>query len=110
MPYCPAGAKRVEAIYEFPYLAHATMEPMNITVHARSGEAEVWAPTQSPDWVQRTVAKILDLKPEKVTVHTTLMGGGFGRRYMADYPAEAAQIAKVVGQAGATGLVAAKTI
>jgi len=92
------GTKRVEASYEFPFLAHATMEPMNITVHARSGEAEVWAPTQSPDWVQRTVAKVLDLKPEKVIVHTTLLGGGFGRRYMADYPAEGAQIAKVVGK------------
>jgi isoquinoline 1-oxidoreductase beta subunit len=92
------GAKRVEAIYEFPFLAHATMEPMNITVHARSGEAEVWAPTQSPDWVQRTVAKVLDLQPEKVRVHTTLMGGAFGRRYMADYPAEGAQIAKRVGR------------
>ncbi len=92
------GAKRVEATYEFPFLAHATMEPMNITVHARKGEAEVWAPTQSPDWVQRTVAKVLDLKPEKVNVHTTLLGGGFGRRYMADYPAEGAQIAKVVGK------------
>jgi isoquinoline 1-oxidoreductase beta subunit len=74
------------------------MEPMNITVHAREGDAEVWAPTQSPDWVQGPVAKILDLKPPKVVVHTTLMGGGFGRRYMADYPAEAAQIAKVVGK------------
>jgi len=94
----PNAVKRVEATYEFPFLAHATMEPMNITVHARSGEAEVWAPTQSPDWVQRTVAKVLDLKPEKVTVHTTLMGGGFGRRYMADYPAEGAQIAKKVGK------------
>ena len=92
------GAKRVEATYEFPFLAHATMEPMNITVHARPGEAEVWAPTQSPDWVQRAVAKVLDLKPEKVVVHTTLLGGGFGRRYMADYPAEGAQIAKVVGK------------
>jgi isoquinoline 1-oxidoreductase beta subunit len=92
------GAKRVEATYEFPFLAHATMEPMNITVHARSGEAEVWAPTQSPDWAQRTVAKVLDLKPEKVIVHTTLLGGGFGRRYMADYPAEGAQIAKIVGK------------
>ena len=90
------GTKRVEATYEFPFLAHATMEPMNITVHARPGQAEVWAPTQSPDWVQRTVAKVLDLKPEKVIVHTTLLGGGFGRRYMADYPAEGAQIAKVV--------------
>jgi len=92
------GAKRVDAVYEFPFLAHATMEPMNITVHARGGEAEVWAPTQSPDWVQGTVAKILSVPPDKVAVHTTLMGGGFGRRYMADYPAEAAQIAKVVGK------------
>jgi len=91
-------AKRVEATYEFPFLAHATMEPMNITVHARKGEAEVWAPTQSPDWVQRTVAKILEVPENKVVVHTTYMGGGFGRRYMADYPAEAAQIAKVVGK------------
>ncbi len=94
----PSSAKRVEAVYEFPPLAHATMEPMNITVHARDHEAEVWAPTQSPDWVQRTVAKLLDLPPQKVIVHTTLLGGGFGRRYMADYPAEATQIAKVVGK------------
>jgi isoquinoline 1-oxidoreductase subunit beta len=92
------GAKKVEAVYELPLLAHATMEPMNITVHARGDEAEVWAPTQSPDWVQGTVAQVLGVKPDKVIVHTTLMGGGFGRRYMADFPAEAAQIAKVVGQ------------
>jgi len=94
----PEGAKSVEAVYEFPFLAHATMEPMNITAHAGNGSAEVWAPTQSPDWVQRTVAKVLDLKPEKVIVHTTLLGGGFGRRYMADYPAEVAQIARRVGR------------
>ncbi len=92
------GAKKIEVMYEFPFLAHATMEPMNITAHARDGEAEVWAPTQSPDWVQRTVAEILGLAPKKVAVHTTYLGGGFGRRYMADYPAEVAQIAKVVRQ------------
>jgi isoquinoline 1-oxidoreductase subunit beta len=92
------GAKKVEALYELPLLAHATMEPMNITAQVRGSEAEVWAPTQSPDWVQATVAQVLGLKPEKVVVHTTLMGGGFGRRYMADYPAEVAQIAKVVGK------------
>lgn len=92
------GAKKIEAVYELPLLAHATMEPMNITVHARGSDAEVWAPTQSPDWVQGTVAQVLDLKPDKVVVHTTLMGGGFGRRYMADFPAEAAQIAKVIGK------------
>jgi isoquinoline 1-oxidoreductase beta subunit len=92
------GAKKVEALYDLPLLAHATMEPMNITVHARGSDAEVWAPTQSPDWVQATVAHVLGFKPDKVIVHTTLMGGGFGRRYMADFPAEAAQIAKVVGK------------
>jgi isoquinoline 1-oxidoreductase beta subunit len=92
------GAKKIDVVYELPLLAHATMEPMNITVHARGGEAEVWAPTQSPDWVQGTVAQVLGLKPEKVAVHTTFMGGGFGRRYMADFPAEAAQIAKQVSR------------
>jgi isoquinoline 1-oxidoreductase subunit beta len=92
------GARKVEALYEMPLLAHATMEPMNITAHVRASDAEVWAPTQSPDWVQGTVAQVLGLKPDKVIVHTTLMGGGFGRRYMADFPAEVAQIGKVVGK------------
>jgi isoquinoline 1-oxidoreductase subunit beta len=92
------GAKRVEAVYDVPFLAHATMEPMNITMHACAGECEVWAPTQSPDWVQRTVAKVLGVPAAKVNVHTTLMGGGFGRRYMGDFAAEGAQIAKVVGK------------
>jgi isoquinoline 1-oxidoreductase subunit beta len=92
------AAKQVEAVYEFPFLAHATMEPMNITVHSRGKECEVWAPSQAPDWVQRTIAHVLEVPPEKVVVHTTLMGGGFGRRYMADFPAEGAQIAKVVGK------------
>lgn len=90
------SSKPVEAVYELPFLAHATMEPMNITIHAREGSCEVWAPTQSPDWVQSTIAQVLGMAPQKVIVHTTLMGGGFGRRYMADFPAEAAQIAKVV--------------
>ena len=92
------STKVVEAVYELPLLAHATMEPMNITVHARGADAEVWAPTQSPDWVQGTVGQVLGLRPDKVIVHTTYLGGGFGRRYMADFPAEGAQIAKVVGK------------
>ncbi len=90
------ASKPIEAVYELPFQAHATMEPMNITMHLRDNGCEVWAPTQSPDWVQRTVAQVLGRPAEKVIVHTTLMGGGFGRRYMADYPAEVAQIAKVV--------------
>jgi len=92
------ASKQIEAVYELPFQAHATMEPMNITMHARANDCEVWAPTQSPDWVQRTVAQVLGMPPAKVIVHTTFMGGGFGRRYMADYPAEAAQIAKVVNK------------
>jgi len=90
------SSKLSEAVYELPFLAHATMEPMNITIQPHGDGCEVWAPTQSPDWVQRTVAQVLSMAPEKVIVHTTLMGGGFGRRYMADYPAEVAQIAKVL--------------
>ena len=90
------SAAPIEAVYEMPFLAHAPMEPMNITIHAREGECEVWAPTQSPDWVQTTVANVLGLDAKKVSVHTTFMGGAFGRRYMADFPAEAAQIAKQV--------------
>jgi isoquinoline 1-oxidoreductase beta subunit len=90
------SSKHIEAVYELPFQAHATMEPMNITIRTGTNDCEVWAPTQSPDWVQRTVAHVLGMAPEKVIVHTTLMGGGFGRRYMADYPAEVAQIAKIV--------------
>ncbi len=90
--------KKIEAVYEAPFLAHATMEPMNITVQAGDGGCEVWAPTQSPDWVQRTFAEILAVPPAKVKVHTLLSGGAFGRRYMADFPAEAAQIVKVIGK------------
>ena len=90
------GGKLIEAVYELPFQAHATMEPMNITIHSRGDECEVWAPTQSPDWVQRAVAQVLGLPPQKVNVHTTFLGGGFGRRYMADYPTEAAQIAKKI--------------
>src|SRR5882762_8234373 len=89
-----AGAtKKIEAIYEFPFAAHATMEPMNCTVHIRPDGAEAWVPTQAPQWAQQVIAQTAKLPPEKVIVHTTLMGGGFGRRYQADFVMEAAQIA-----------------
>ncbi|PYV55015.1 MAG: hypothetical protein DMG91_13175 [Acidobacteria bacterium] len=93
-----AGAKLIEAVYEVPFLAHATMEPMNITAAPGADRWEVWAPTQSPQWVQTSIAAEAGLKPEQVIVHTLLSGGGFGRRYMADFPTEVAQIAKVVGK------------
>jgi len=92
------AAKKVEAIYEFPFAAHATMEPMNCTVHIRPDGAEAWVPTQAPQWAQDIIVGISGLPRDKVIVNTTLMGGGFGRRYMGDFVMEAAQIAKVTGK------------
>jgi len=90
------ASRRVESVYEFPFLAHACMEPMNITAHLREGRCEVWAPSQAADAMRSVIAKELELAESSVTVHTTLMGGGFGRRYQYDFPAEVAQIAKHV--------------
>ncbi len=96
--FSTVNGNKIEAIYELPFLAHATMEPMNCTVDIRADRAEVWAPTQAPDWAQGQVARIAGLKPNQVTVHTMLMGGGFGRRYQGDFPTEAAQVAKQAGK------------
>ncbi len=93
-----AASKKIEAIYELPFAAHACMEPMNCTVHIQPDRAEAWVPTQAPQWAQAVIAEAAKLPPEKVTVHTTLMGGGFGRRYQADFVMEAAQVAKAAGK------------
>jgi isoquinoline 1-oxidoreductase subunit beta len=90
--------KKVEATYEFPFAAHATMEPMNCTVHIRPDSAEAWVPTQAPQWAQDIIAAVSKLPKDKIKVNTTLMGGGFGRRYMADFVMEAAQISKQSGK------------
>ena len=89
-----ASPKKIEAAYELPFAPHACMEPMNCTVQIRSDGAEAWVPTQAPQWAQGVIAEAAKLPPEKVTVHTTLMGGGFGRRYQADFVMEAAQVAR----------------
>ena len=91
------AAKKLEAVYEFPFLAHATMEPMNCVADVRKDSAEIWAPTQSPQWAQGDVAKLLGIPKEKITVHTTLLGGGFGRRAMPDFVVEAVHVSKAVG-------------
>ena len=85
------------AIYAMPYEAHATMEPMNCTAHVHDGVCEVWAPTQNPQMVWSLVSSAVGIPQDKVTVHVTLIGGGFGRRLGADYAVEAAQVAKAVG-------------
>jgi isoquinoline 1-oxidoreductase beta subunit len=90
-----SATKKVDVHYEFPFAAHATMEPMNCTVHIRPDGAEAWVPTQAPQWAQEVIATVSGLPRESVIVHTTLMGGGFGRRYMGDFVMEAAQVAKV---------------
>ena len=93
-----AASNKVEAIYELPFAAHVCMEPMNTTVDIRPDSAEAWVPSQGPQWAQAVIAEAAKLPPEKVTVHTTLMGGGFGRRYQADFVMEAAQVAKISGK------------
>jgi isoquinoline 1-oxidoreductase beta subunit len=90
-----SAAKRVEADYEIPFQAHATMEPMNTTVHVRDdGRIEAWSPTQGADLVQAEIAHLAGIQAEKVIVHMTFSGGSFGRRYQWDYTAEAYQVAK----------------
>jgi isoquinoline 1-oxidoreductase beta subunit len=90
--------KKVAADYECPFQAHACMEPMNCTVSITADSAEAWAPAQGPEWVKQVLSQVSGLPDDKVKVHVTLMGGGFGRRYQADFAMEAAQIAKKVGK------------
>src|SRR5262245_14363076 len=91
-----SAATKVEALYQVPFLAHATMEPMNCTVHLRKDECEIWIGTQAVARVQAMAAKAADLPPEKVIVHNHLLGGGFGRRLDADGAVRAVQIARQV--------------
>ncbi|HET9551374.1 MAG TPA: xanthine dehydrogenase family protein molybdopterin-binding subunit [Anaeromyxobacteraceae bacterium] len=92
-----SAARRLEATYELPLLAHATMEPMSCTAHVTRGAVEIWAPTQAPSWAVEPVARALGIAPAKVTLHTTFLGGGFGRRAMPDFVLEAVQVSKAVG-------------
>jgi len=90
------AATKIEASYELPFLAHATLEPMNCTVDLRKDGCEIWVGTQAIARVQAAAAKVASLPPEKVVVHNHLIGGGFGRRLEADGAARAVEIAKQV--------------
>ena len=92
------AGQEIEATYEVPFQNHSPMEPMNATVHVRADDAEAWLPSQGPEWGQGAIAAITGLKPEKIVVHTTLLGGGFGRRYHADFVVEATQISKAISE------------
>ena len=95
-----AAPTKLEARFEFPYLAHAPMEPLNCVVYLKNDRCEIWAGSQSQTADQATAAGIAGLKPEQVFIHTTLAGGSFGRRAnpASDYIAEAVSIAGAVRQ------------
>jgi isoquinoline 1-oxidoreductase beta subunit len=92
-----AAHKKIEAVYEVPFLAHATMEPVNCTAHVRGDSCELWAPTQIPGAAAESVASALGIPREHVKVHVTFIGGGFGRRLIQDYAVEAALISREAG-------------
>jgi isoquinoline 1-oxidoreductase beta subunit len=97
------GGTQISAVYEAPYLAHACMEPMNATASVEAGQCTVWAPTQYQcgpalgGGVQEVAARLTGLDPSKVTVNTTFLGGGFGRRAMQDFVIEAVEASKAAG-------------
>lgn len=90
------ASKKLDAVYEAPYLSHAPMEPMNCTAVVRPDSCEVWASTQMQGGSRDTAARATGLRPEQVKVNTLYMGGGFGRRGGVDYVAEAVSIAQTV--------------
>jgi len=90
------AAKKVDAVYEQPFLAHAAMEPMNCTVHMTGERCEIWVGTQIPGITQAAVMKVTGLKREQVIIHNHLLGGGFGRRLEFDGTVRAVQIAQHV--------------
>jgi isoquinoline 1-oxidoreductase beta subunit len=92
-----SASKTISASYDAPFLAHATMEPMNTTAWVQKNLCEVWAPTQDPQGYRRTAAKLCGLPQEQVIVHTTYLGGGFGRRWESDVLVEAVQCSQTSG-------------
>lgn len=92
-----AAHKKVEAAYELPLLAHATMEPMNCTADVRADGCDLYVPTQVQQIAQAAAAGAAGLKPEQVNVHTTLLGGGFGRRLEVDFIPAAVEASRAVG-------------
>jgi isoquinoline 1-oxidoreductase subunit beta len=91
----PAGpVKQIESVYEYPFLTHAPIEPMNTTVHIQGIRCEVWAPTQTGQGVRKTVAQELGMPESNVSVHVMFVGGGFGSRFNTAYTVQAALIGR----------------
>jgi len=94
-----AGAAiAIEAVYEVPYLAHATMEPLNATAHWRKDRLDLWVGTQAADRTLQDMARLTGLRPEQVYIHNAFLGGGFGRRHGVDEGMQAAFVSKAIGK------------
>lgn len=93
-----AAAKKIEAVYEVPYLAHAPMEPLNCVADVRADSCEIWVGTQMQTLDRNAAAEVTGLAPEKIKLHTTFLGGGFGRRAVPDshFVREAVQVSKAM--------------
>ncbi len=92
-----SAARVVETAYHYPFIAHASLEPMNCTAHVQGNKLQLWAPTQNPEPGRSLVAQALGIPERNITINFTRIGGGFGRRLMNDYMVEAAWISKVAG-------------
>ncbi len=92
-----SASKSIDAVYQVPYLAHACMEPMNCTAHVREDECDVWVGTQGQTRTHNTAMQLTGLPAEKVRVHTTFLGGGFGRRSEQDFVTDAIESSKAMG-------------
>ena len=94
------ASKRISARYEVPFLAHAPMEPLNCLVDLQAESCEIWVSTQAQTWNRDAAARVAGLKPEQVTLHTTFLGGAFGRRSnpRSDFVVDAMHVAKAAGQ------------
>jgi isoquinoline 1-oxidoreductase beta subunit len=93
-----SAVKQLEAVYEVPLLAHAPMEPLNCTARIDGRKLEIWAGTQNPQDARRVGQLVTGFLPNDITVHVLRMGGGFGRRFYADFVGEAAYLAKASGR------------
>jgi len=90
------AAKRISARYDYPFIAHAPMEPQNCTARFADGRLEIWAPSQTPQRGLDQLHKVFGFEPEAVTLHLTRAGGGFGRRLVNDYMIQVVAIAKAI--------------